>query len=94
MSLLINDMGLVEYVFVKIDNTNCFSRGEDFDTFDEAQNQCKHSQQCKGVLDIKCKGQQLVLCLKNATTNNEDTEIPDSEIESCVYEKYAIGKYH
>ena len=64
---------------------DCMTHGEEFETLDEAQSECKRSKQCKGVLDIECKGQSSYLCPQNSTASSNGV------IESCIYEKYAIG---
>ena len=47
------------------------------------------------MLDHGCNEQQSFLCLReDETTDNEDEKRSNEEIESCVYEKFAIGKHH
>ena len=86
----------LEYNFIKIDSKNCNPRSDsEFDTLEEAENECKHNKQCKAVLDHGCNQQQSFLCLReDETTGNEDEKRSIDDIESCVYEKFAIGVYH
>ena len=86
--LLIKICTALEYDFKKIDNTTCTIRGEGFETLDEAEAECKSSKQCQGVVDIECKGIQSYICSKNESISS------NIEIESCFYEKYAIGKHN
>ena len=47
------------------------------------------------MLDHGCNEQQSFLCLReDETTDNEDEKRSNEEIESCVYEKFAIGRYN
>ena len=46
-------------------------------------------------MDHGCNEQKSFLCLRgDETTDNEDEKRSNDEIESCVYEKFAIGGYH
>ena len=47
------------------------------------------------MLDHGCNEQQSFLCLRgDETTNNEFEKRSNDVIESCVYERVAIGGYH
>ena len=86
--LIINAFNVLAYDFIRINSTmydDCMTHGEEFETLDEAQSECKRSKQCKGVLDIDCDGQSSYLCPQNSTASSK------SVIDSCIYEKYAIG---
>ena len=88
MILIINAFNVLAYDFIRINSTmydDCTTHGEEFETLEEAQSECKRSKQCKGVLDIECKGQSSYLCPQNSTASS------NSVIDSCIYEKYAIG---
>ena len=75
------------YDFKTLGNTDCSPRGEWVETLTEAENVCKNDKNCNGILDIDCNGNNnYYICPKNATT------LSDKSIESCVYEKYIIGK--
>ena len=79
-----------------MDSKNCTLRSDrEFDTLEEAKNECKHNKQCKAVLDHGCNEKQSFLCLRgDETTNNEFEKRSNDVIQSCVYERVAIGGYH
>ena len=90
MILIINVFNVLAYDFIRINSTmydDCRTHGEEFETLAEAQSECKRSRQCKGVLDIECNGQSSYLCPQNSTASS------NSVIDSCIYEKYAIGGF-
>ena len=72
--------------FERISNARCVHDEEAaFETLEEAQNECKTSKQCKGVLDTDCKGQEkYYLC--------SETQESNSTFDSCVYRKFIIGE--
>ena len=65
---------------------DCIMFGEEFETSNEAQNECKRNKQCKGVLDSECNGKSSYLCPQNSTISS------NNGIDSCIQEKYAIGE--
>ena len=65
---------------------DCITFGEEFETLNEAQNECKRNKQCKGVLDSECNGKSSYLCPQNSTISS------NNGIDSCIQEKYAIGE--
>ena len=69
-----------------MDNSTCSHVGHRFESLLDAEHECEKRRGCKGVLDIKCNGEKgFHIC------SNKFTEITDTEISSCVYEKYVIG---
>ena len=65
---------------------DCIMQGEQFETLDEARNECKKSKKCKGILDIECNGLSSFVCPQNSSTSS------NMDFKSCIFEKYAIGK--
>ena len=72
--------------FEKTINTGCVYDVEtSFEKFEEAEDECKTSKQCKGVLDVDCNTQgKYYLCSERHESNNT--------IESCVYRKLIVGE--
>ena len=69
-----------------MDNSTCSHVGHRFKALLDAEHECEKRRDCKGVLDIECNGEKgFHIC------SNKFTEITDTEISSCVYEKYVIG---
>ena len=72
--------------FEKISNARCVHDVETaFETFEEAENECKTSKQCKGVLDMDCNTMgKYYLCSERQESN--------ITIQSCVYRKFIVGE--
>ena len=82
-----NYLPISEYDFEKQSNTQCDPIGEAFNTLDGAQNVCKSSKHCQGIIkDTSNDQQNYHLCPANATTSL------GIDIKTSFYKKIIIGK--
>ena len=87
--MIIIGLNILAYDFIRINNTeyeDCIMQGDQFETLDDARNECKKSKQCKGILDIECNGLSSFVCPQNSSTSS------NIDFKSCIFEKYAIGE--
>ena len=84
---MFNNSPISEYDFEKQSNTKCDPIGEAFNTLDDAQNVCKSSKHCQGIInDTSGDQQNYHLCPANAIMSL------GIDIKTSFYKKIIIGK--